>query len=68
MQVVRGQPPSDFENRLDFLLAYREHYAESSAAAEHLLERFIDLFKRVFLDHGADAGQRTEIQRVLPID
>ena len=40
---------------------HRQHDAESCLAAQHTIVRGSGLFERKGLDHGTNAGQRTEI-------
>ena len=51
----------------DRLSAHREHYAESCLAAQHTIIGGSGLFEREGLDHGTNAGQGAEVQRVFRI-
>jgi hypothetical protein len=47
--------------------AHRQHHAKSRLAAHHTIVGGSGLFEREGLDHGTNAGQRTEVQRVFRI-
>ena len=47
------------------LFSHREYDAESSFAAQHAIVGGCGLFEREGLNHGANAGERTEVERVF---
>ena len=49
------------------LFAHRKHHAEAGSSADHLIVSVGRFFQGVAFDHGANASQRTEPQRVLGI-